>query len=564
MKKVFIQGVDITDDIIDGLEEFSIELGLNTKTKTIGKVLSIDLVVEGFAAKKLHQYFFFDCDSWQRTLPALFTTDICGGISIECEITSEGIEWNPALEQMTFNLKSGDEISRAYARLDSEYIFGQGFIEKNETPIMFYVDEPNWMLYALLLLTQVIRIVLNTIERVINGICEVVTLTFGECDVNITGLVFSKFDTWISGTGRWSVCPLIREIIDYQCTNVGLKFVSSILNDPSSPYYNTSIFCLTGGENGDYKDTSRLRVQEIFTLNSPFYTTTGLLDKLNEVFNADYRIIGDTLYFERIDFFDNIRNVLMLDTKDHCLTDGIKISYNTNDAAAYGEYTYTQDAYDNGANMLMKPTYNYQEKLEFNVPYNPAQKVKKSRNIGFGASRFMFDEVSLRNKSFFNFGKFMDDFRDGPENVIEDFFIGNEGQKATNDLKLSSSSLSLEKLLILEPNFNRKDAKVIKHKIKGKYYSYNRPLHLDEDGDYNELTKNFLYLDNPRLKKDLYSVSEFSIECDCNAVNLALDKFQETYVLDKDAGKIISEKIILNFKEDKVTIDFSNNRALCK
>lgn len=253
----------------------------------------------------------------------------------------------------------------------------------------------------------------------------------------------------------------------------------------------------------------------------------------------------------------------MLDTKDHCLEEPIVISYNIDDAVAYGEYMYTQDGYDNGANILIKPTYNYQEKLEFNDPYNPAQKGKKTRQIGFGASRFMFDEISKRSKGFFNFGKLMDEFRNGPETFIGDF-LGTEGVKRKLDLKLTSSSLSLEKLLILEPNFNRKDALVLRTKLDDKYYSFNRPLHLDEEATYSELTKDYLYLDNPRLRKDIYKVDDFTIECDCNAVIMALNKFQETYVSDANAGKIISEKIVVRVDESKVSIEFTNSRAICK
>ena len=566
MKKLFINGIDVTEDIFEGLESFEIELGLNTSTKTIGKTLTSDITLEGNSAKYLYDYFFENCDAWQKKIKAIFKTDICGGIIVDCEITSEGLSWTPETKRISFNLKSGDKISEAYARLDSEYCFANGFIETNDTPIMFYVDEPNWIQWAVILMTSWTRVIFNIIDLIIGTICKAINILPGidlNCDKLFSKTIFESFDTWITGTGRWSVCPILREMISHQCNAVGLKFVSSILNDPNSSRYNASIFCLTGGENGDYKDTSKVRRIEIFNINAPLYTTTGLLDKLKDCFKADYRIIGDTLYFEPETFFDEIRTIEMLDTKDHCLEEPIKISYNIDDAVAYGEYMYTQDAYDNGANILIKPTYNYQEKLEFNVPYNPAQKGKKVRQIGFGASRFMFDEVSFKSKGFFNFGRLMDEFRNGPESFIEGF-IANEGIVRKLDLKLTSSSLSVEKLLILEPNFNRKDALVVRTKLNDTYYSFNRPLHLDEDSNYSELTKDYLYLDNPRLRKDIYKVDDFTIECDCNAVLMALNNFQETFVSDANAGKIISEKIVVRVDESKVSIEFTNNRAICK
>ena len=43
MNKIFINGADYTSDAVEGLDEITIELGLNQETKTIGKVLSSDI-----------------------------------------------------------------------------------------------------------------------------------------------------------------------------------------------------------------------------------------------------------------------------------------------------------------------------------------------------------------------------------------------------------------------------------------------------------------------------------------------------------------------------------------
>ena len=45
---------------------------------------------------------------------------------------------------------------------------------------------------------------------------------------------------------------------------------------------------------------------------------------------------------------------------------------------------------------------------------------------------------------------------------------------------------------------------------------------------------------------------------------MALNNFQETFVSDANAGKIISEKIVVRVDESKVSIEFTNNRAICK
>ena len=78
MNKIFINGADYTSDAVEGLDEITIELGLNDETKTIGKVLSSDITFEGNAFRYLKNFFFANCDSWEKFLPSLFKADICG------------------------------------------------------------------------------------------------------------------------------------------------------------------------------------------------------------------------------------------------------------------------------------------------------------------------------------------------------------------------------------------------------------------------------------------------------------------------------------------------------
>ncbi len=128
MNKLFIQGADYTDHLI-GLDDLEIEVGLNTSTNTIGKVLSTQITAKEAPYNILKDFFFNSCDSWVKSMKALFVADICDGFKIESEITSEGIEYFPQSNKIDFNLKSSDQVSKAYARLDSEYITENGFAE---------------------------------------------------------------------------------------------------------------------------------------------------------------------------------------------------------------------------------------------------------------------------------------------------------------------------------------------------------------------------------------------------------------------------------------------------
>lgn len=565
MNRIYINGSDYTSDAVDGIDDITIELGLNSETKTIGKVLSSDITFEGNAFKYLKNFFFANCDSWEKYLKSIFKTDICDGINIEAELTSEGVEWNKTKDQIKVNLKSSDQVGRAYARLDSELLTDNGFIENNDTPIMYYVDQPNYLQWALFLVTVPIRIVINTIDEILKELCEISTLGFGKCDINISGAVFSTFDTWITGTGRWAPAPLVREMINYQCQQVGLKFVSSILNDPTSIRYNLSLFCLTGGENGDYKNTSKPEIARVLKANEPLFTTIGFLQELSNVFAADYRIIDGTLYFERIDFFDKLRTKKLFNLKDVCPEDDIILSYNTIDACAYGQYSYTQDSFDQDGNSTLR--IHYEDKVEYNEPYNPSQKGKCSRQLNFSPARFMFDKKAYNKGGFFNFIKLMDEFRDGPDSFLSEVFFDNEGVIRKYDLVLSSSQLSSHKLLVLENGFNRKDAAVVKtplaKKDKKQYWIYNSPMHIDEEAEYSELVKDFYKdIDNPRLKKDRYKLSDIELTCNCDYIETIINDFQKIYIETED-GKAIPNGVDITISGSTVTMVFKDIRVLC-
>lgn len=561
MTQLFINGIDRTSDVTDGLTDLEIEIGLNTETKTIGKVLSSDITVTGDTFKYLNSIFFKNCDAWTKSENAIIKTDICKGISLDCEITSEGMEKNLYDEEMSFNVKSTDNASIAYARLDSELITSNGFAETNDIPIHYYVDQPNYLMWILIILTMPIRATFNAIDRVLTTICNIATIGLNrdKCDINISGAIFSAFDTWILGTGRWAPAPLVREMITYQCNAVGLKFVSSILNDPSSTRYNLALFCLTGGENGDFKNTSKAERIRLLFENDPLYTTIGLLNDLSTVFGADYRIIGDTLYFEPINYFDELRTRKLFNIKDVCTTEPLKLGFNTSDACAYGEYTYTNDSTDVDGNSTLHT--HYFGRSEFNDPFNPAQKGKCIRQLNFASAKFMFDKKSYHKNGFFNFQRFLDEFRDGPDTFISEFLFSNEGVIRKFDLVISSPLLTLNKLLVLENGFNRNDAQTIKEKYKvwdGKqYWIYNKPMHIDQ------LIKDFYWVDNPRIRKNIYKLNDFEIDCSCDYILDLIDHFQTIYI-ETDQGKAIPKNITVSFTENNVVLKFTDIVINCR
>lgn len=570
--KLYINGKDVTKDV-KNFDEFEIELGLNTATKTISKQLSQTITIKGETYKLIESTFFASCGDYDNTLKGFFKTDICGGIVIDLEITYEGLRNFPEIEEAEITLKSVTEEDKAYAILDSSYWYDNGFVTANNIPIMYYADQPNFISWGIILLSAASRVVFNALDKAINIVCEVATLGIGNCDSNITGAVYSALDTWLTGLGRWATAPLVREILDYQIKHAGLLFASSILNDPFSPYYNMAFFHMDRGFHGSFKDTSKTKRQSVMLENNKLWTVIQLLEKLKVPFEADYRIINGTLYFEKESFFDNLVNDKLFHTKDKC-TDPVGYEPNLEENFAVGEFGFSLDSYDTEGNKSIKY---YQQKLEFNLPYNPAQKGTLKSTTGFGTPRFMFDQISAVKDGFFDWEKNIDEFRDGPESFIGGFF-DNEGIIRKYDLILSGNMLSFPKLIVLEEGFNRNDALAIKKvftTISGKrFWLFNYPLMYKEtldkiidattlqEGKPGALTSEFATLANPRLRKDRLKISSITIKCDCDVVKKALTNFHRVYI-DTHYGKGIPTNINIKFSKTKVEISLNDIRVIC-
>jgi hypothetical protein len=242
------------------------------------------------------------------------------------------------------------------------------------------------------------------------------------------------------------------------------------------------------------------------------------------------------------------------------LDEPVKISYNIENMVAYGDYSFTLDAFDVEGNKTLRR--DYADKYEYNDPYSPAQKGKKVRQINFGACRFMFDEYLFKKRGFFNFEKLIDEFRDGPENFLQSSLLSLDNIRRSSDLILGGSQLSTEKLIVLERNFKRIDARAIRQRIGSKdgksYWRYNYPMHMQT------LYENFLYLDNPRVRKDKYSVTDVTFNCHCDAVRDVLDNFNILKIENSHVSKIIPGKISIIFKEgDNVKITVTDCIGLC-
>jgi len=423
-------------------------------------------------------------------------------------------------------------------------------------------------------MTWTIRVIANYLDLLQQAICKVITLGFGRCNTFLSKRLFAKLDTWLTGLGRWSTAPLIREILEYHTGKAGISFVSSILKDPNSIYYNIALFVLERGIHGSYKDVSHSKRIEVLTGNNPIWTIIDLLQNLVKVFEGyDYRIIDRVLYFEKKEYFDKLTKIKIFDIQEKC-PKNINYFYNIDEMIAYGEFTFTQDAFDQEGNKALDY---YKTILEFNNPYSPAQKGKLIRQIPFSPARFMFDPLSYEITGYLDAEHMIDEFRDGPDNFFINYLFENEGLIRKYDLIITGNTLSIPKILILENKFNRNDALIIKKKYKtrlGKqYWLYNYPLLFQESKDSETeegelipgipgaLTE-FAKTANPRGKKDIMQMTGFEIDCDCKAIGKILEEFQTIYI-QTHKGKGVPEWINIKLSKNNVKIQISNLRILC-
>lgn len=560
---LFIDGKNVTADI-EKFDDFDIELGLNSTTKTFTKSLSKTLVATGDTFEYLERIYFKDCDSHAAILDAVFKTDICGGITIPMKITVEGAKTFPVQRKIEFTMKSSTLDDQAHDKLSTDYIFDNGFLEKYEIPLVYFCQQPNYIQWVVMIWTMQLRLLVKTLETVVETVCELVTLGIGKCDLKISKFIFGRIDSWLAGTGRWSVGPLVREILDHQCAAAGLKFSSSILKDPGSKRYNLGLFTLDRGKRGDYKNTSQPERIRIGNENYPLITTIDLIEELKSTFpGTDYRIIDGTLYFETEEYFYDLANKSIYDIVSNCAKD-VSYEYNKENLNSYGDFRYTLDGFDQEGNQVIGK---YSAKLEWNDPYSPAQKgVLRIGPKLFSPIRFMFDQESEKKTGFFDFELYIDKFRNGAQSFIEGALFNNEGVVRTNDMVLSSSTLGTYKLICYEPNFKRSDARIIKHEYKKGFWLYNYPMYYDktlkDQYGLGELISEFGVKLNPRLQKDKMIGNNAVVECDCDVLRSAAIEFQKIY-LPTHYGKGVPRSIKLSIGKSKVRITFNDIKVLC-
>jgi len=333
--------------------------------------------------------------------------DECCNKEFLFNITTKGIEWCQDRCEIRVNLVEYSPETKLYDLAASTLIYDDwnGFVSQADTkwkhPRLAYCIEmrPEALQEVLFIFAYIffivftiilipIAIILMAFLKIINAIIDVLQ-TLGSNMDNIGGSFNDPKDyinfvenaaALVVGCNRCHPSPLVHSYIINVCTKIGCTFSSSILYDATSDYFRTLLLNAP-----QEKGTLLTSGYHILTGNLPEWTLSEFLDELKQIFNADWRIVGNTLYFENKDWFKNNQKVIFDATSNPEKVISECYRWNEEEKYAFAHFHYSDDAIDNISN---ENRYKYDKIIDWNVPYSPTQKGKLDVMFPFGRAKF--------------------------------------------------------------------------------------------------------------------------------------------------------------------------------
>jgi hypothetical protein len=222
-----------------------------------------------------------------------------------------------------------------------------------------------------------------------------------------------------AGCGREHPAPLIRTYIENVCKKCSVQvdagsapiffnpaqavpFTSSGNMPVGNPHYNACYFYAPvkrGIRRANLRSPFRVpdfNNDEFWIAdNSPLHTLDTFLDELKTIYNAEWRVVNNILYFQRKDYFQNDTPVYNFgkDAPDRDkLLEGICYEWNEQKYPSYTRGLYTTDDSDkcgNEARAFMNDMISHG-----NVDDNPNYQGKLDKEMQFGATRFRLDGIT--------------------------------------------------------------------------------------------------------------------------------------------------------------------------
>lgn len=536
--KIEINGVLITGRI-DGTETFEVTIRENDQDGTIAKSFSSELTFYDDGYNILKTFFIDDPNGFSNSVNVKVFDDCClkevfsgviKGDSIDwcepdCYISANIVEEKPEINCIRStiiwdNYNNFLDVPRPAVRYCIEN--RPGFIQLVLIWLTFVLN------YLLIMILIPLLAIVVTLSTILFFICSVVcaipgtTCTQSDCSGSVYSNpiqavqqildIFEEIRDLAIPCGRFHPSPLVRDYIKNVCDKCGLTFQSSILNDPSSPYYDTLLFAAQVKKGSNRNSTSYLPITE----NLPVETLETLMNNvLKPTFNANFWVIGNNLIFERKDYFQGVSTWIdaeQLYNEGRIIDNKICFSWQDRERWAFGRYEYQPDAQDYVGNEA-KPRFD--DIVDFNNPYSPSQSGQLEVQIPFSPARFRDDQIDVDIYSYFAnvFGG------------IVDFFFGGVFSSTQDYLLLSQDTAFNYKLLIWDRTSGIAFAKIKRFypdlftggNVNGisPLYRFNYPFWFKENRA-NNLYSLFHFIDDPRnpLTQQFDFNFEFEFSCD--------------------------------------------------
>lgn len=283
----------------------------------------------------------------------------------------------------------------------------------------------------------------------------------------------SNFYIESAGCGREHPAPLVRDYISNVCTKCGvtvdqdsapiffnpvltIETSSRTIEQLSNPHYNACYF-FPQAEKGvrRFKSLNMLRAipnnTDFYLVeNTPLYTLDMFLDELKVLYNAEWRLRNNILYFQRKDWFEKNNSIYNF-SEGHPdrmkLVEGICYEWNEEKYPAYTSGLYSQDAADTAGNNAMSYMNDYVS--HGNAIENPNFEGVREILTPFTATKFRLDgnagdylydafQVVVN-------GSFLTPFLAG---IMFDIVAGHIEQYADYALLLSDENTTAPKILL--------------------------------------------------------------------------------------------------------------------
>ncbi len=611
-----IDGINYPKSDILGIDTFSLVIEEDEDSKVLETTLSEELILKGQAYTDLKSEFFETCDDNQKLIPAKFSSQFCDGFDIDLFITGETVAYAPCECEIRTGAQSVTELECASKKLNAYEWFANGFAEQYDFPLVWFCNQPSFLQFIALLFRQILGITYapaNLILNVADSIVGTIVGLFGgnsdDLDLNPIDNVFALIDEWITGCGRIVPAPLLRDVFEYQANQCGLEFKAPIWQHPNSPYYNETIACFEAGSYLRPEDCEdKVAILETFYDNAPNISTLDLLQQYEKKYCYKCKILNiegkPTLCFEHETYYQQIEGNPLFSLSDICTKGQIEstpvYSYNLDKNYTTLSLEYCKDSQDKEGNKTRKFRESSTQQLLINDLGVPTQgefigfyrgryslfETDQLNNgpcdipialdgnlvkeIPFGAARFQFDCLVSRNR----IDRYLDAFRTGGSFISDFLLLSNQGVRRDCDLIMYGDSAQYCKSLILEDNFNLKDARVkkvktseeLKLEFNGQTYTGSRECYAYQWDNWTDFLfdRFHKHLRSEYRRDKLEIEGNLEILCTCNRAKEIIQNPNSLWFEVHDGHYAKAAKWEIDFSEVDPKIIISEIKVFCE